>query len=94
MDPECVFTELKINDDKFYAHSRTKRAIDLALVNSGAMENFMNLRYAQYLGLPIQEMAEPQMVFNVDGTPNKSGEIKYYTDLKVQTGPKDRKSVV
>ena len=51
------------------------------------MENFMNLRYAQYLGLPIQEMAEPQMVFNVDGTLNKSGEIKYYTNLKVQTGP-------
>ena len=47
----------------------------------------MNLRYAQYLELPIQEMAEPQMVFNVDGTPNKSGEIKYYTDLKVQMGP-------
>ena len=46
----------------------------------------MNLKYVQYLGLPIQEMKEPQMVFNVDGTPNKSGEIRYYTNLKVQTG--------
>ena len=71
----------------FYAQSRSKRAVDLALVDSGATETFMNLKYAQYLGLPIQEMKEPQMVFNVDGTPNKSGEIKYYTDLKVQTGP-------
>ena len=71
---------------KFYAHSRSKRAVDLALVDSGATENFMNLRYAQYLKLLIQEMMEPQMVFNVNGTPNKAGEIKYYTDLKVQMG--------
>ena len=41
---------------KFYAHSRSKRAVDIALVDSGATENFMNLKYAQYLGLPIQEM--------------------------------------
>ena len=26
------------------------------------------------------------MVFNVDGTQNKAGEIKHYTDLNVQTG--------
>ena len=26
------------------------------------------------------------MVFNVDGTPNKSGEIKYYTNLEAQMG--------
>ena len=70
---------------KFYAHSRSKRAIDLALVDSEATENFINLQYVQYLQLPIQELAEPQMVFNIDGLPNKSGEIKYYTDLNVQT---------
>ena len=70
---------------KFYAHSRSKRAVDLALVDSGATENFMNLCYAQYLQLPIQEMREPQIMFNVDRTPNKAGEIKYYTDLEVQT---------
>ena len=46
----------------------------------------MNLRYAQHLQLPIQKFPESHMVFNIDGTPNKSGEIKYYTDLKVQTG--------
>ena len=70
---------------KFYAHLRSKRAVDLALVDSGATENFMNLRYAQYLQLPIQEMREPQMMFNVHRTPNKARKIKYYTDLEVQT---------
>ena len=46
---------------KFYAHSRSKRAIDFALVDSGATENFMNLQYAQYLKLSIHEMKESQM---------------------------------
>ena len=84
--PNVYLPNRKSMTIKFYAHSRSKRAVDLALVDSGATENFMSLRYAQYLKLPIQEMAEPQMVFNVDGTPTKSGEIRYYTDLKVQTG--------
>ena len=46
----------------------------------------MKLSYAQKLGLPIRKLLEPQEVYNVDGTPNKGGEIKYYADLSVQTG--------
>ena len=84
--PNVYLPNRKSMTIKFYAHLRSKRAVDLALVDSGATENFMNLCYAQYLQLPIQEMKEPQMVFNVNGTLNKAGEIKYYTDLEVQTG--------
>ena len=84
--PNVYLPNRKSMTIKFYAYLGSKRAVDLALVDSGATENFMNLHYAQYLQLPIQEMKEPQMVFNVDGTPNKSGEIRYYTDLEVQTG--------
>ena len=71
---------------KFYAHSKSKRAIDLALVDSGATENFMSLQYTKYLQFPIQQLPRPQPVFNVNGTPNKMGEIHYYTNLDVQTG--------
>ena len=71
---------------KFYAHSKVKQAVDEALVNSRATENFMNLKYAQYLQWPIKALPELQMVYNIDGSPNQSGEIKYYTDLNVQTG--------
>ena len=46
----------------------------------------MQLKYAQYLQLPIKELSKPQMMYNVNGTPNQSGEIKYYTDLHMQTG--------
>jgi hypothetical protein len=34
---------------RFFAHTKSKRAEALALVDSGATENFMNLDYAHYL---------------------------------------------
>jgi hypothetical protein len=63
-----------------------KRAKEVALVDSGATENFMNLQYAQWLRLPIKWLAYNWNLYNVDGTENKSGKLKYYTDLEVQTG--------
>jgi len=58
----------------------------MALINLGATENFMNLTYAKWLQLPIEQLAEPQKLFNIDGTENKSGELQFHTDLQVQTG--------
>ena len=46
----------------------------------------MNLKYAKWLQLPIKQMSESRKLMNVDGTENKSGELRYYTDLQVQTG--------
>ena len=46
----------------------------------------MNLTYARWLKLPIHPLEKPRKIFNVDGTENKSGELKYYTDLEVQMG--------
>jgi hypothetical protein len=69
-----------------YVHSKSKRAELVALVDSGATENFMNLQYAEYLQLPIKRLPEPRRLLNVDGTPNKSGTLQFYTDLNVQTG--------
>ena len=67
-------------------HAQEEQAVDIALIDSGATENFMKLSYAQKLRLPIRELPEPQEVYNVDGTLNKGGKIRYYIDLKVQTG--------
>ena len=71
---------------RFFIHSKSKRAEAIALIDSGATENFMNLEYAKYLQLPIKRLEEPQKLFNVDGTTNKSGALQYYTDLQIQTG--------
>jgi hypothetical protein len=69
----------------FYTHSIVKRAEGVALVDSGATENFMNLQYAWWLRLPIKRLAYERNLFNVDGTENKSRKLKYYMDLEVQT---------
>ena len=71
---------------RFFIHSCSKRADSIALVDSGATENFMSLQYARYLQLPIRCLPEPCKLFNVDGTQNKAGVLEYYTDLNVQTG--------
>jgi len=36
-----------------FVHSRSKRAETVALLDSGATENFINISYAQKLNLPI-----------------------------------------
>ena len=72
----------------FFIHSIAKRAKAVALLDSGATENFMNLSYARWLKLPIKELAQLRKLFNVDNTENISGKLKYYMDLHVQTGGK------
>jgi hypothetical protein len=69
-----------------YIHSIAKRAETIALVDSGATENFINLSYAKWLRLPIKQLSQSRRLFNVDRTENKAGELKFYTDLRVQTG--------
>jgi hypothetical protein len=63
-----------------------KRAETIALVDSGATENFMNLSYAKWLKLPIKQLPQPRKLYNVDGTENKSGELQFYMDLQVRNG--------
>jgi hypothetical protein len=71
-----------------FLHSKSKRAETVALLDSEAMENFMSLDYAKYLHLPIKTLKEPRKLFNVDGTPNRAGDLKYFTDLTTRTRTK------
>jgi len=73
---------------RFYTHSAKKRAEGIALIDSGATENFMNLDYARWLGLPIKHLEKTRQLFNVDGTENKAGKLQFYTDVSLQTGTK------
>src|SRR6267142_410003 len=70
---------------QFYIHSIAKRAEAIALLDSGATKNFINLSYAKWLRLPIKQLPTPRTLLNVDGTKNKSGKLQFYTDLDVQT---------
>ena len=50
------------------------------------MENFINMQYTKELQLPIKQLQQPWLVYNVDGTRNKNGDIEQYTDLEMQMG--------
>jgi hypothetical protein len=72
---------------RVFIQSKSKRAETVALLDSGATENFMNIRHAYKLGIPIRRLAEERRLFNVDGTLNKAGSLKYYVDINTRTGP-------
>ncbi len=61
-----------------YLHSKSKRAKTIALLDSGATENFMSLDYTKHLHLPIKTLKEPRQLFNIDETPNRAGDLKCY----------------
>jgi hypothetical protein len=69
-----------------YLHSIAKRAEIVALVDSGATKNFLNLLYAKWLWLPIKMLKIPRKLYNVDGTENKVGELQHYMDLEMRIG--------
>ncbi len=75
---------------RVYLHSKSKRAKTIALLDSGATKNFMSLDYAKHLHLPIKTLKEPRKLFNINGTLNKAGDLKYYTDLGTRTGTSTR----
>ena len=71
-----------------FIHLRSKRAEAVTLLDSGATKNFISINYARKLGLPIQRLIYKRRLFNVDGTPNWAGTLKYYTDMTTKTGDK------
>ena len=70
----------------FYIWSIAKRAEGIALIDSGATKNFMNLDYTRWLKLPIKELRQHHPLFNMDGTENKSEALCYHTDLQFKMG--------
>ena len=73
---------------KLFVHTPEKRAELNTLLDCGATENFLDFKAVKRLNLPIKRLPYARPVFNVDGSKNKSGDIKYYTDMTLQTGDK------
>jgi hypothetical protein len=71
---------------RVFLHSKSKRAKTVALLDLGAMENFMSLDYAKYLHLLIKMLKELRKLFNVDRTPNRAGDLRHFVDLATRTG--------
>ncbi len=68
---------------RVFIHLNAKRAKTISLLNSGAMENFLNIDYTKWLKLPIKRLPYTRKLFNVDGMENKAGKLQFYTDLAI-----------
>ena len=64
--------------------SESKSVETLVLIDSGAGGKFINLKYAEQLGLLIQPLRKPITARNIDRTLNKSGMITSYVNLSVE----------
>ena len=51
----------------------------LALLDSGATEIFLNLKYARHMKYPIKQFDQLQKLFNVDRTENKARDCRELT---------------
>ena len=57
----------------------------VALVDSGATDNFIHPNFAVRMGLKPAKLEHPCKIWNVDNTENEAGMITHYLDLDVET---------
>ena len=57
----------------------------VALVDSGATNNFIHPNFAVQMGLTPAKLERPCKIWNVDNTKNEAGMIIHYLDLDVET---------
>jgi hypothetical protein len=63
-----------------------KRLEDLALIDSGATNNFIDFRTVNKLGLGTRKIPRPIELYNVDGTHNQAGKIEQNVHLYIDNG--------
>jgi hypothetical protein len=63
----------------------SNKADIIALVDSGATDNFINGRFIRRMGLGMATLPQPPQLFNIDDTNNKGGMITHHVDLQGDT---------
>jgi len=61
------------------------------LVDSGATDNFIHLKFVKRLRVGMQELERPMKIWNIDGTTNRAGRLTHFVDLLVQTRGQEKK---
>jgi hypothetical protein len=55
------------------------------LVDSGATDNFIHLRFLRRMGLGTRKLTTPKRLYNINDTTNRAGQVTDYVDLDVRT---------
>ena len=67
---EMYIRRISVINMKILFWSFSKQAKEMVLINSGAMENFLNKATWERMGIGSHETIKPITVYNVDGTEN------------------------
>ena len=57
--------------------------LEEGFLDCGAGVKFIDQNYTRMKGIKMEALKEPIQVYNIDGTPNKWGTIRYNVDLKM-----------
>ena len=75
LNKNSLFIEITLVGDK--------NVETLALIDSGAGGKFIDQNFARKEKLEMKDLENPLVVYNVDGTLNKTGTIRKYVDLPI-----------
>ena len=74
------------------SQNETKTVETNSLVDCGAGGVFMDQAFAKAQGFPLKRLLSPIKVYNVDGTPNKKGKIRYSTTIPTTVHGRTRRT--
>src|SRR6266446_3708984 len=60
--------------------------VEKALLDSSVMDNFINNRTTERLGIQTEPLKQPIRLTNIDGTTNEAGRIERYCKMTIQSG--------
>src|SRR6266403_1073289 len=60
--------------------------VEKALLDSGVMDNFIDHRTTERLGIQMEPLKQPIRLTNVNGTTNEAGRIEQYCEMTIQSG--------
>jgi hypothetical protein len=82
-----MYLPMKISSEK----QKGIEIIEEGFLDSGATGKIIDQNYARTKGLEMKPLKKSIKVFNVDGTPNKCGTIRFYIDLNIEIHGQTRK---
>jgi hypothetical protein len=70
----------------FELYSFKGKAEEVALIDSGTTENFVDYKMVARLWLGTKKLEQSRPVWNINGTQNLSGDVTHYCDLMITWG--------
>ena len=86
VDNNAMNLPIKLSSEK----QKEIEIVEEGFLDCGAGGKFIDQNYTRMKGM--EALKEPIRVYNVDGTPNKRGTIRYYVNLKIELHAKLEKS--